>query len=333
MALDEKTLFSGEIGEPGLVPVFYLTFQEDSPLFSTALRRVDDPSEQDRIKAEIVALGNKAIIAESTEDFSWEEIERVGRKVFHYLDLGLQVLRKEKRVESAEELLRSVPIQKVFQCGFSSTILLKRKAEVILKGPWFESDRENLAFLDSPHGEIFQGLLRKRPAFYRNGVYGDFKDIEDLREVESFLEMVAGATHFIIDQLGFSSQKVKEMDFRNCHPNRWQEITLSTIFLTSLGNQVLRNIFLFDPIEETQLSILLSSLLEKGDAGPQIVKREFRDWANELVISATKEGKKRLSIQRFWDFCFGILEEEFGRIPPEERIDLRFIKGFLIRQG
>jgi len=333
MALDGETLFSEEIGEPGLVPVFYLTFREEGPSFSTALRRLDNPSEQDRIKAEIVALANKAIIAESTADFSWEEIELVGRRVFHYLDLGLQVLRKQKKGESAEELLRMVPIQRVFQCGFSSTMLLKRKAEVILKGPWFGSGRENLAFLDSPHGEIFQGLLQKRPAFYRNGVYEDFRDVEDLKEIESTLEMVAAATHFIMDQLALSSQRIKEIDFQNCHPNRWQEITLSTIFLTSLANQILRNMFLFEPIQRTQLSILVSSLFEKGDEGQPIVRRELRNWADQFVKSDTREGKRRLSIWRFWDFCFATLEEEYGRITPGKGIDLRFIKGFLVRHG
>ena len=332
MRLDGKTLFSGELGEPGLVPAFYLTFQEDGPFFSTALRRLDDPSEQDRIKAEIAALGNKAIIAESTGGFSQEEIERVGRKVFHYLNLGLQFLSTEKKAEPVD-VLRSVSIQRVFQCGFSNTLLLKRKAEVIFEGPWFERNRGNLVFLDFPHREIFKGLLQKRPAFYRNGKYDDFKHVDDFREIESILEMITASTHFIIDHLGLSSQKLKEMDWRNCHPNRWQEITLSTILLTSLGNQILKNIFLFEAIERNQLPILLSCLFERVDESRQIVKREVRDRVNQSFMSITKEGGKRLSMMSFWDFCFGILEQEYGRIPPGERIDLRFFKGFLIRRG
>jgi len=32
----------------------------------------------------------------------------------------------------------------------------------------------------------------------------------------------------------------------------------------------------------------------------------------------------------FQDFCLDLLEEKFGKLPPEEEIDPRFVKGFLI---
>jgi hypothetical protein len=40
---------------------------------------------------------------------------------------------------------------------------------------------------------------------------------------------------------------------------------------------------------------------------------------------------KRYHLLAFRDFCLDLLEEEFGRIPPEEEIDPRFVKGLLIR--
>src|SRR5512137_1043605 len=43
-------------------PVFYLAQQRESPFFSTILSKMDDPHEQSRLKQEITALCNKAIV-------------------------------------------------------------------------------------------------------------------------------------------------------------------------------------------------------------------------------------------------------------------------------
>jgi hypothetical protein len=40
---------------------------------------------------------------------------------------------------------------------------------------------------------------------------------------------------------------------------------------------------------------------------------------------------RRFHLLAFKDFCLDLFEEEFGRMPPEEEIDPRFIKGLLIR--
>jgi len=45
-----------------------------------------------------------------------------------------------------------------------------KKAESILRGPWVGGERENLAFLDPSHLERVEGILKKRPVHYRNGI-------------------------------------------------------------------------------------------------------------------------------------------------------------------
>jgi hypothetical protein len=79
--------------------IFYLTHQNEGPFFSSILSKIDDPHEQDRLKQEITALCNKAIVAEAIDLSNIAVMERVVKKVNHYLNLGLQYLSKEDEIK------------------------------------------------------------------------------------------------------------------------------------------------------------------------------------------------------------------------------------------
>jgi len=133
-------------GVDKISPPFYLTFRTEGSFLSSVLSRIDDPQEQNRINIELAALSNKAMVAEPIDLFEIDEMKKVIHKVFHYLNLGLQYVSGEEEVK-ALEALRSLPLQKIFQCGVGATLLLRSKAESILKEPWFSGSRENLNFL------------------------------------------------------------------------------------------------------------------------------------------------------------------------------------------
>ncbi len=57
------------------------------------------------------------------------------------------------------------------------------------------------------------------------------------------------------------------------------------------------------------------------------IGEELKEWFHSIE----NDPKKRLHLLAFRDFCFDLFEEEYGRIPPEEEIDPRFVKGLLIR--
>jgi hypothetical protein len=58
---------------------------------------------------------------------------------------------------------------------------------------------------------------------------------------------------------------------------------------------------------------------------------EIREGLKEWFHSIENDPQKRLHLLALRDFCFDLFEEEYGRIPPEEEIDPRFVKGLLIR--
>ena len=310
-------------------PTFYLTFLDERLFFSSVLARVDDPLDQDRLKIEMTALCNRAMVAEATDLSRFEEIERITKKVFHYLNLGLEYSSGQEEAR-AVEILHSLPLQRLFQGGVSLTHLLKRKTETLLNGPWFGADRANLIFLDLPYLERFEGILKKRPSLHRNGKTEDFKNLGELEETENLVKTVETVVHFLGRQLNASPGYLKNLDLTGCHPDHWREITVSTLFLTALANQALKGSFRFEAIEAARLKDLFSRLFERNEEGKGLIKMEIRNGLKDWLESIEVDENKRDHLLAFRDFCLDLLELEFGKIPPEEELDPRFVKGLLI---
>jgi len=269
------------------------------------------------------------MVAEATDFSRFEEIERITKKVFHYLNIGLQYLSREEETR-ALEILHALPLQRLFQAGVSLTHLLKRKAETLLNGPWFGADRKNLLFLDPPYLERFEGILKKRPSLDRNGKVEDFKNLQELKETENLVETVETVVHFLGKHLNVSPGYLKNLNLMGCYPEDWRGITLSTLFLTALANQALKGSLRFEAIEKPQLNDLFSRMFEKSEQGKGMIKMEIRHGLRDWLDSIENDENKLDHLLAFRDFCLDLFELEFGKIPPGEEIDPRFVKGLLI---
>jgi len=311
--------------------IFYLTSQNEGPFFSSVLSKIDDAREQHRLQQEIAALCNKAIVAEAIDLSNIAAMERMVKKVYHTLNLGLQYVGKGDEIK-ALEVLQSVPVQRLFQYGVSTTLLLRRKAESILKEPWFSNDQQNLVLLDPPHFETFEGILRRRPALYRDWVYEDFKSPQDLKEADDFLESIKTVVHFLGNELKVSPHYLKEMDLSGCYPDDWREMTLSTIFLTSMSNQILNGTFQFEAIGQARVKDYLTRVFESDDRGKGVIKVEVKNGLRDWLLAIEGEELKRQHLLAFQDFCFDLFEVQYGKIPPGEEVDPRFVKGLLVRK-
>ncbi len=312
-------------------PIFYLIHQAEGPFFSSILSKVDDSQEQNRLKQEIAALCNKAIVAEGIDLSNIVAMERAVKKVYHTLNLSLQYLSKDDEIR-ALELLQSLPLQRLFQYGVSTTLLLRRKAESLLKGSWFSNEQENLVLLDPPYFEKFEGILRRRPALYRDWVYEDFKNPHDLKEADDFLEWLKSVVTFFGNELKVSPLYLKGMDLSGCTPDDWREMTLSAIFLTSLANQILKGTFQFEAIGQARAKDFLSRVFERDDQGKGVIKVEVKNGLRDWLRSIEGEELKQQHLLAFQDFCLDLFEVQYGKIPPGEEVDPRFVKGLLIRK-
>jgi hypothetical protein len=177
-----------------------------------------------------------------------------------------------------------------------------------------------------------EGVLNKRPTFYRGGVPDDFKDLQDLKEMERFLESIEVIVNFLEKALNVSPRSFKEMDLSGCYPETWREITLSTIFLTASANRILTGTFKFEAIEKARLKDLFAHLFEKEDQGKGVISMELRNGLEEWLSLMENDPQRREHLVAFQDFCLDLLEETLGKVPPGEEIDPRFVKGLLIYQ-
>jgi len=107
-------------------------------------------------------------------------------------------------------------------------------------------------------------------------------------------------------------------------------MTLSTLFLTAIANQVLKGSFRFEAIERARLNDLFSLIFERDEQRKAVIKMEIKRSLKDGFDSIESDQDKRNHLLAFRDFCLDLLEEEFGNIPPDEEIDPRFLKGLLI---
>jgi len=118
----------------------------------------------------------------------------------------------------------------------------------------------------------------------------------------------------------------------SCYPDDWREITLCTIFLTSMANQILKGTFQFEAIRQAQVKDFLSRVFERDALGKGVMKMEVKNGLRDWLTSTESEEMKRQHLMAFRDFCLDLFEEEYGKMPSEEKIDPRFVKGLLIRK-
>ena len=312
-------------------PTFYLMSQGDGPFFSSVFSKVADPLDQNRLREELAGLCNKAMVAESIDLFSIGEMEKVVKKVFHYLNLGLQGLSREDQ-GAAAQILHTLPLQKVFQSGVGATLLLRKKAEALLNGRWFEGDRKKLRLLDPIDLEKIEGILRRRPGIYRNGVLEDFKTLQDVKEIENVLDRIDVVVTALREKLNMTPERVQELGLTGSLPEGRGDPPVSTLFLTSLANRILNGRFHVEAIEKNRLKELFSIIFERDEQGKGTVRMETRREIKEWVESTEGDEQRRQHLHAFWDFCLDVLEGEYGRIPPGEEIDPRFVRGLLVRE-
>jgi hypothetical protein len=160
----------------------------------------------------------------------------------------------------------------------------------------------------------------------------DFKNLQDLKEADDFMDSIRTITDFLGKELNIFPHYLKGLDLTGCQPGDWREITLSTIFLTSLANQILKTAFQFEAIAQARVKDFLGRVFEKDSQGKGVIKMEIKGGMRNWLSSNEKDALKRQHLLAFQDFCLDLFEEEYGKIPPEQKVDPRFVKGLLIRR-
>ena len=76
----------------------------------------------------------------------------------------------------------------------------------------------------------------------------------------------------------------------------------------------------------------LTRVFERNAQGKGVIKVEVKNGLRDWLRSIEGEDLKRQHLLAFQDFCFDLFEVQYGKIPPGEEVDPRFVKGLLIRK-
>ena len=142
-------------------PGFWLASFRRETLLDRAAARLPSAAVP-RFESEAIAAANAAIVADRVDPSDPEAVRTAVESARTLLELGLESL-SGGDVDAAALALSSTPLKSVFQRGFVRLLELRWRAERIRKeaaaaGP--------LPWLDSPVGEAFAAVQRRRPRYF-----------------------------------------------------------------------------------------------------------------------------------------------------------------------
>ncbi|MFQ6111689.1 MAG: DUF6178 family protein, partial [Nitrospinota bacterium] len=337
--LEQKEVLdpAGEPPEEGIMaPSYPVLARMPGNFFLESLGAGFTEEERERLQWELVYLANRGLVADRI-DLSEPEAARGSlQRVQGYLNIGLEYL-SGGRPERARELLRERYLQRLFQVGHSLLLKLGRRAARLEARGRLSPAGVPLSLLDSPYREVTLGLLKTRPQFFTGfggaggTEYRDFRELKEAQLVEETLEKVEFLEEFFFERLGVRPQALKELSLEGCYPDLLEDITLSTIFLTSWSWKVLEGSFDFLPLDAGRLEELHRALTELS-RGRLTLRESLRSELFLWLEGIPAGDPKRLAHgQEFLSFCLNILEDEFIPLETSRGIDPRYIRGLLVR--
>lgn len=280
-------------------------------------------------RAELAHLTNKVAVADGLDLDDPNSFEVTLRKVANYVSIGLEALAGTDDRE-AVRLLRRQWAQHLFRVGWTQVREVRGRARRLFDRGWPQARKERLLLLDTPLPETLEGLLRPHPLWYAAEAeptpYRLFRTVDEVRQADWRVGKADFLGRFLTAVVDLRLRDLKgalvDIDTDN--------LKGTTVFLTALVNAALGRDFRFAPVDREAVRRGLT-LVWEDDRPPRRAKAALHDaavqWSKGIAgVSDREEGYLR----EFVRDCFTVLEEEFGRLAPDEIPDPRFVRGLWI---
>lgn len=243
------------------------------------------------LATELCLLANRKMSADQTDLASAAAISESLQSLYKTLNLALETLAGNDPLR-AEEIFKTTYLQQLFQYGYS--LIRKRQllAERILAGPIGQ-------LLDYPE-QLFIDSLLQQPAYLYREACGDtpseLQEIstrKDLQLLDLRLEQLKELERLFTEQLSFA------LPDSECLQR--DELSLASLFLTAVANQVLGRPFSPTPLASHELRPLCDKTLCADEPSD-----EFIDGLNNLF------GSFAVRCEFFLRFCLECWKDDLN---------------------
>lgn len=331
-----KKMSSFVLPEPdkSFYPPTYLEAASKGTFFSITLQEEVPDKVRDRVKWELMGLINRVLIADGAHLGDIEALYNSARKALQILDLGLRYLSQENPIE-ARSILKKIPVTRIFQVGFSLTLDLKKKAQLIVHKGWLADLPRKEETLDSPLKETIKGLLQKRPMFFNEakGIFTLFADLSEIRLTAERLEKISFLGRIIHDLFGIPASAIAEVEKISYF---FPDPPLSTICLTYFAHSLLYGRKKLAPLSQAELQKIYERMRQNELLADRtkIINLWKELTMGEITAQGNNLDERSEEILRWWlNFLYQKLYSCLGHIFPGERIDPRAIDVFLVSRS
>ncbi|MBW2307253.1 MAG: hypothetical protein JRG73_09985 [Deltaproteobacteria bacterium] len=308
---------------------FLRSLRQGPLILSSVLARVDDAGHIDRMHREFIHLCNMCMVSDGIEPGTIGDIRKSTEKVLHFLNMGLEVL-SEGHLHKAIDLLTGLHLLVLFQAGYTQVLKLRLSALEILK---FGIPEAGTTILGGRLEGMLRGVYRKRPLFYQDEKYREFRSMDDIGEMREALETIRVLDSLIRDVLGWPLGALgPPPEAAGVGQNKG--LTAEKVLLTAMARLVLEGRFRFAPLAGEEASHFLRKVMAGGeDIGiprcfPEELVSDFFAWLREHWEGATEKGIHVM--ERFIGRSLQSLSEETAYLNLGEPLDPKSVESLVI---
>lgn len=318
----------------------YAFNQEKPPsFFFSVTQGIENHQLMDDIQRYVVNIANKIIMADSLKVREIEDMKRSLRKAAGYINIGLEVL-SEGRINKAKYFLENIHPAVLFRIGYSRLLKLKNRVKEQKGCIWLKYKEMFSTFFDTPWADVISGLDRSCPVFFKGVIkkgsveYGNFEDLEQVRETEQVIDIVEVAEKLLFDVFRVEPEYLITGFVNETALNNVSEIKCTSVFLTILANHILYGKIELSALTNAELKDFLGRVFEQEEGTDCFnLKKNIYDESISWICSQYFfDENLKPALKSFVYICLKMLEEEFSTLVKKKTIDKRYVSGIILKK-
>ncbi|MCA1906303.1 MAG: DUF6178 family protein [Desulfarculus sp.] len=296
----------------------------DPDLSLPALASGMDPAAADALKAELAYVANCAVVALDADPAQPEAVARAGREGLALVNLGLELMTRERPEEAAQVLARMTCAALARQ-GAAAIRALNQRAWALMRDGWLKDIPNGLHFLDPPLDRWLGGLLFPKPRCHdprlpEGREYRAFTTREDLDRAAHALTQAEFWPVLLFDLLGLDRRELRALFERKIWPEDSREVRASGVVATWLARQAL-GLPGLAPLPPASLGPAVAAL-KAGLQGP--LARRLHQSCQALADPVQAALARETLGQTLW-----LMAQELSGLDPSQTLEPRFV-GLLV---